>query len=149
MWGGRLGRHRAFTGWHEDLGRDKLTPAGRVCTEVGKSDQERCGVTAALPAWQRAWLWGMQWVMEEDAAGTKKHPGWEQLKRHCFPPCHREGIVAGSQKHGREEEKRNNLLLSLFPPSGLRGIKHGAESNDTGAGTTGQGQNQKAAMLSW
>lgn len=85
-------------------------------------------------------------MTEEDATGTKKHPGREQLKRQYFPPCHREGIVAGSQKSGREEEKRNSLLSSLLSPSGLHGIKHGAESNDKNGGTIRQGQSWRAAI---
>lgn len=45
-----------------------------------------------------------------------------------------------------EEEKRNNLLSSLLPPSSIHGIKHRAESNDTDGGTIRQGQNWRAAM---
>lgn len=44
---------------------------------------------------------------------------------------------------GREE---NSLLLSLLSPSGLHGIKQGAESNDTAGGTIRQEQNWGAAM---
>lgn len=85
--------------------------------------------------------------MEKDATGAKTQPGREQLEGECFPPWHREGAGAGGQESGREEDKRHNSLSSPLSPSGLHGMKHGAESNDADRANVKQGQSWGAPMV--
>lgn len=73
--------------------------------------------------------------MEEDEAGAKSHPGRLLLKRQQFLPWHRKEAGAGSQESGKEVAQ---FASSPLPPSGLHGMKHGAEGTDADGVTVRQ-----------